>query len=74
MKRLLAAAALLTVGAAGPDALHLNQLGFLPDTAKRAILADPATTPLVWSVVDAAGRPVAHGESIVFGETSSTRS
>ena len=34
----------------------MNQLGFLPAGAKRAIVADPSPTPLDWRLRDGAGR------------------
>lgn len=40
----LAATAL--IGATDAPGPHLNQIGFRPDTAKRAILAHDGTTPL----------------------------
>jgi endoglucanase len=68
MRKLLPLLALVAIGAADPKAVHLNQLGFLPDTAKRAILADPAPAPLAWRLLDAAGKPVAQGHTQVFGD------
>ena len=67
MRRAIAAAALLTIGAAPLPRLHLNQIGFVPDTAKRAIVTSDATTPLPWRVLDAQGKVVASGETRVFG-------
>ncbi|MGR6330377.1 glycoside hydrolase family 9 protein [Sphingomonas sp. XXL09] len=68
MNRLCTAFALLLLGAAGPRSVHLNQVGFRPDGAIRAIVADDARGPLPWRLVDAAGRPVAQGTTIVFGD------
>ena len=67
-RRLLAAVALLTLGAGEPKAVHLGQIGFLPDTAKRAILVDQATVPVPWQMLDAAGAVVAEGQTIVIGD------
>ncbi|WP_242096040.1 glycoside hydrolase family 9 protein [Sphingomonas sp. CROZ-RG-20F-R02-07] len=72
MKRLIALLAPLTLGAAAPNAVNLNQLGFLPDTAKLAILNDAATAPLAWRVTDAQGRPVAQGATRVFGDDAAS--
>lgn len=65
-------AAVLTLGAAAPATVHFNQLGFLPDTAKRAIVADPAAAPLPWRVIDAAGQVVAAGRTTVFGNDAAS--
>jgi endoglucanase len=61
-------AALLCVAAAEPNPVRLNQLGFLPAGAKRAMLADASPVPLPWKLVDASGRAIASGRTIVFGE------
>ena len=63
--------ALLALGAAdapaGGGSIHLNQLGFLPDTAKRAIVTNAATAPLPWRLLDGAGRIAAQGQTRLFG-------
>ncbi|GGB30033.1 endoglucanase [Sphingomonas metalli] len=61
------------IGAApAPDApapaVHANQIGFLPDAAKRIVVTDPATRPLDWRLLDESGTPVATGKSRVFGD------
>lgn len=43
------------------SAIHLNQIGFEPDSAKRVVVADPAKAPLRWRLIDANGRTVAVG-------------
>lgn len=53
-------------------AIRLNQIGFLPDTRKRAVLADPATGPLAWRVVDGRGRTVASGATTVVGDDAAS--
>lgn len=54
--------------AACDASLHLNQVGFLPGAAKRAIIAAPQDAPLRWELVDAGGKVVAEGQSAVYGE------
>jgi endoglucanase len=56
--------ALALAGAdARPTAIHVNQLGFEPDSPKRAIVADAATTPLPWALLDAKGVTIAKGST-----------
>ncbi|MBW6527498.1 glycoside hydrolase family 9 protein [Sphingomonas sp. RHCKR7] len=70
---LIALVATASIDAAPPPAaIHLNQLGFLPDTAKRAIVADPSTTPLRWTVRDTRGATVAAGETKVIGDDAAS--
>jgi endoglucanase len=65
---LLPAAAVVSIGAANPaPAIRLNQIGFLPDSAKRAVVASPSTKPLQWRVVDARGKTAAKGATTVVG-------
>ena len=65
---LLPLAAALTSGATSDDAaIRLNQVGFLPDAAKRAVVSDTATAPLRWSVRDASGMEVTSGKTAVVG-------
>jgi endoglucanase len=54
--------------AAEPNPIRLNQLGFLPDGAKRAMLADPSLAPLPWRLVDSDGHVAASGLTRVFGD------
>ncbi|KQM64228.1 glycosyl hydrolase [Sphingomonas sp. Leaf17] len=70
----LAALALIVTGAAADaaPAIHLNQIGFLPDGPKRAVVTDPATTPLPWVVLDAGGGVVATGETVVTGDDAAS--
>ncbi len=60
--------ALLALAASEPKAVHVNQIGFLPDGAKHAVVTDPATAPLPWRLVDAAGTVVAEGQTIPYGD------
>ncbi|MEE8609261.1 MAG: glycoside hydrolase family 9 protein [Sphingomonas aquatilis] len=55
-----------------PPAVHLNQIGFRPDTAKWAILSDDAKAPLPWRVVDASGKAVAEGKTRPFGDDAAS--
>lgn len=50
-----------------PAAINLNQLGFLPDDPKRAVIADAAVRPLAWAVIDDADRVVLRGATLVRG-------
>jgi endoglucanase len=59
---------ILSMAAAAPSPVRLNQLGFLPSGAKRAVTADPSPTPLPWRLVDGRGRAVKSGTTGVFGE------
>ncbi|GAA0454121.1 MULTISPECIES: glycoside hydrolase family 9 protein [Sphingomonas] len=65
----LPAIAALTIGAAGDasPAIRLNQIGFLPDTVKRAVVASDSTVPLRWRVLDEHGKTVAEGQTTVVG-------
>lgn len=72
MLRLMLGLAGLLLGAAAPPAapspIRMNQLGFLPAGAKRAIVPDAADAPLYWRLVDDAGRVLRTGKTIVFGD------
>src|SRR5579875_1642645 len=46
----------------------MNQLGFLPVGAKRAVVPTPATAPLPWRVTDSSGAVLASGQARVFGD------
>lgn len=64
----LPAIAALTIGAAGAGpAIRLNQIGFLPGTAKRAVVASDSTVPLRWRVLDEHGKTAAEGQTTVVG-------
>lgn len=69
------AALMLAVMAGGPAAgqdaaaVHLNQHGFTPGAAKRAIVVTDSKTPLEWRLETATGRVVARGQTTPFGET-----
>jgi endoglucanase len=70
-KRALAAlgAALAACASASPPPEHFdfNQLGFLPDGAKWAILPTGATQPVGWQVLDEKGRVRLAGQTQVYG-------
>lgn len=74
----LALAALLLGAAqqpAAPDApspIRFNQLGFLPDGPKRALVPDPAASPLRWELRDAAGAVRARGGTEVLGDDAAS--
>jgi endoglucanase len=69
---LLTLSPLALAGAAGaedaPRPIRLNQTGLEAGGPKRAILADPSTAPLDWTLLDAAGATVAGGKTKVFGD------
>ncbi|HEY1606700.1 MAG TPA: glycoside hydrolase family 9 protein [Allosphingosinicella sp.] len=50
-----------------PNPIRMNQLGFLPTGAKRAIVADPSDAPLDWKLLDGSGRVLQTGKTIPFG-------
>ena len=62
----------LAGAASPPPAVHLNKIGFRPDTAKWAILSDDAKAPLPWRVVDASGKAVAEGKTQPFGDDAAS--
>jgi endoglucanase len=47
--------------------IRLNQLGFAPVGAKRALLVDPARAPVEWRLLDAGGALVLRGRTQVIG-------
>src|ERR1700684_2181711 len=62
---------LLLSAAPPPDApspIRMNQLGFLPVGAERAILPDPANAPLDLRLGDGAGGVIETGKTIPFGD------
>jgi endoglucanase len=54
--------------ACGDVSIHLNQVGFLPEAAKRAVIAARQETPLRWELVDAGDNVLADGNSVVYGD------
>lgn len=48
-------------------AIRMSQVGFETQGPKTATIADTSRRPLPWRVVDASGREMAAGESVVFG-------
>jgi len=59
--------ALTGIGATDAPGPHLNQVGFRPDTAKRAVFAAAGSKSLAWDLLDENGRVVANGRTIYFG-------
>lgn len=73
MKRVvLPLLALASIGATDAPGPHLNQIGFRPDTAKRAIIAAGGSKPLAWEVLDEADRVVASGRTLPFGSDAAS--
>src|SRR6188474_3218615 len=52
---------------AGTPNVHVNQLGYLPQSLKLGVAQSSATAPLDWQVVDAAGSVVASGKTQLEG-------
>ena len=69
MRPLLLAAALIAAPALAADSapVRLNQIGFLPDAVKRAIVPSASKQSLRWTLVDSAGAVRASGRTTVFG-------
>ena len=53
--------------AARPPAVRVNQLGYLPERAKIAVLVTDATRPQEWKLVDGSGQILAQGETELHG-------
>src|SRR5262245_3054453 len=67
---LLAACGAGAPGAAAqalPGGVQLNQVGFLPDAGKHAIVVTDSAAPLSWRLLDAQGQSVAGGVTSPFG-------
>ncbi|MCT9089934.1 glycoside hydrolase family 9 protein [Streptomyces sp. ASQP_92] len=47
--------------------VRVNQLGYLPDGPKRAVVVSSASAPLAWQLRDASGAVVASGATAVHG-------
>jgi endoglucanase len=64
------AAATLAAGCslAGTPSVRVNQLGYLPRSAKIGVAESGDETPLDWQVLDAGGKVVAHGKTEVKGQ------
>ncbi|MFE9406543.1 glycoside hydrolase family 9 protein [Streptomyces sp. NPDC006530] len=58
-----------TAAAAQPadSPVRVNQLGYLPDGPKRAVVVSSASAPLAWQLRDASGAVVASGATAVHG-------
>ena len=77
--RLLSAGAALLAASASACArgepispVKMNQLGLLPNAAKRAVVASPSKQPLQWQLLDSAGRTQAQGVTRVLGNDSAS--
>jgi endoglucanase len=55
-----------------PRPIRLNQTGLEAVGPKRAVLADPATTPLDWTLLNASGAVAAQGKTKVFGDDAAS--
>ncbi|MEU1670277.1 glycoside hydrolase family 9 protein [Streptomyces sparsogenes] len=58
--------------AAAPDAVRVNQLGYLPDGPKRVTVVTTATTALPWQLRDATGAVAASGTTVVRGSDAAS--
>src|SRR3712207_4067581 len=60
---------------AAPNALpgvRVNQVGYLPNSTKRAIIVDPSPSPLSWELRNSAASAVATGVTSVFGHDAAS--
>jgi endoglucanase len=64
---LISATLLATAAHAQEAPIRLNQLGFLPEARKLAVVPEASPRPLRWELRDAAGRPRASGVTEVGG-------
>jgi endoglucanase len=64
------AAALIAAAAHAQDIspIRLNQVGLLPDGAKRAVIPSASMVPLDWRLTNGSGKAVASGRTSVFGQ------
>ena len=68
VKIVMLLATTMLVGAADvPVTVHLDQLGYLPEAAKRAIVATEVRAPLGWRLLRADGAVAAQGQTRSFG-------
>lgn len=51
------------------SAVHLNQTGYLPGSAKRASMVSDHRTPLPWRIVSESGDTALEGETMPFGHS-----
>lgn len=68
----LLASATPAIAADAPPAIHMNQLGFEPGSAKHAIVNDPAGAPLPWRLLDAKDAVVGQGVTVVIGDDAAS--
>ncbi len=69
---LLACSSLASAQSAPENPVKLNQVGLLPDAAKRAMVAHPSKQPLPWRLLDASGRTQSSGRTRVFGSDAAS--
>ncbi len=55
-----------------PRPIRLNQTGLETLGPKRAVLADPSTAPLDWTLLNASGAVAAQGKTKVFGDDAAS--
>ena len=58
-------------GVPAPDdgpVVHVNQMGYLPNAPKRAVVVEAAESPVAWELLDGTGMVVLTGSTRVFGE------
>lgn len=53
--------------------IRLNQLGYLPKLRKRAVIRDPSSQPLEFSIVQSDGKSVHTGKTSLVGEDPGSR-
>jgi endoglucanase len=58
-------------GAAIPK-VRVNEIGYFPALAKRAIVANPSATPLKWALLGSDGGAVAEGETVFNGNDAAS--
>jgi endoglucanase len=54
------------------NSIKINQLGYLPDGPKIATVSRNGTSPLLWRLQDDGGRTVLNGQTIPFGNDTSS--
>jgi endoglucanase len=51
---------------------RVNQVGYFPHLAKRAVIANPSPTPVKWTLVGADGATVAEGDTVFNGNDAAS--
>lgn len=57
----------VSVFASVGSGIHVNQLGYYPDLAKKATLVSSSSTPVEWALKDSSGTVVKTGTTRIFG-------